>query len=141
MATTRTEPQIGETEPPTTEVQSVQRPFSPTQRLAILAEYESYPRGDTRRGELLRRHGLYSSHMTKWRQQRERGTLTSHKQPLAGRPVPPCDPQADELARLRAENARLQAELQKAQLVIDVQKKIATLLGASTPTTRSDDGS
>jgi hypothetical protein len=87
MTTTRTEPQIGETEPPTTEVQSVQRPFSSAQRLAILAEYESYPRGDTRRGELLRRHGLYSSHMTKWRQQRDRGTLTSHTQPLAGRAV------------------------------------------------------
>lgn len=141
MATTRTKPQTSEAERPTTEVQPVQRPFSPAQRLAILAEYESYPRGDTRRGELLRRHGLYSSHMTKWCQQRDRGTLTNHTQPLAGRPVAPRDPQADELARLRAENARLQAELEKAQLVIDVQKKIATLLGTSSPTRLSDDGS
>lgn len=140
MATTRTKPQTSETERPSTEVQSRQRPLSPAQKLAILTEYESYPRGDTRRGELLRRHGLYTSHMTKWRQQRDRGTLTTLTQPIAGRPVPPRDPQADELARLRTENARLQAELEKAQLVIDVQKKIATLLGRSNPTPRSDDG-
>jgi transposase len=141
MATTRTKPQTSEAERPSTEVQPMQRPFSPAQRLAILAEYESYPRGDTRRGELLRRHGIYTSHMTKWREQRDRGTLTSHTQPLAGRPVEPRAPQADELARLQRENARLQTELEKAQLVIDVQKKIARLLGMSTSTPPSDGAS
>lgn len=100
---------------------------------------ESYPRGDPRRGELLRRVGAYTSHISKWREQRDRGTLTSQHQPTSGRPAQPRDPQQEELARLRAENARLQAELDKAQFVIAIQKKVATLLGETAPTSSEHD--
>jgi transposase len=134
MATKRTAPQVSLTERPSTEAQPTKGTWTAAQKLAIIAEYESYPRGDPRRGELLRRVGAYTSHISKWREQRDRGTLTGQQQPTPGRPAQPRDPQQEELARLRAENARLQAELDKAQFVIAIQKKVATLLGETAPT-------
>ena len=135
MASKRIAPHVSSTERPCTEAQPTKGTWTAAQKLAIIAEYESYPRGDPRRGELLRRVGAYTSHISKWREQRDRGTLTGQQQPTAGRPAHPRDPQQEELARLRAENARLQAELDKAQFVIAIQKKVATLLGetATTP--------
>ena len=77
-------------------------------------------------GALLRREGLYSSLVSKWREQRERGSLTG----LSGhRRGPKVDPNRAELARLQRENKRLQAQLERAELIIDVQKKVARLLG------------
>jgi len=70
--------------------------------------------------------GLYSSLVSKWREQRERGSLTG----LSGhRRGPKVDANAVELARLQRENKRLQEQLQRAELIIDVQKKVARLLG------------
>jgi transposase len=135
----RTAPRATSTERPSTETQTRQGQWTAAQKLAILAEYESYERGDPRRGELLRRVGAYTSHISKWRDQRDRGTLTSLKQPSAGRPARPRDPQQEELARLQQENARLQAELDKAQFVIAIQKKVATLLGEAAATSPNDD--
>jgi transposase-like protein len=98
------------------------------ERRAILDEYDSYPRGDTRRGALLRRHGLYTSQVAKWRQRLAKGE-TSLAPKVPG-PVPqPPNPLAVEVARLQRENARLQAELTKAATIIEIQKKVATLLG------------
>lgn len=128
------------TQRPSTEVAPRKATIPAAQRLALLAEYESYPKGDPRRGELLRRHGLYSSHMSKWREQRDRGALSLTSQPSPGRPQLPPDPQCDEIARLQREVARLQHELHKATTIIDVQKKMATLLGLE-PTTLPSDGS
>lgn len=139
MASKRTAPQVSSTERPSTEAQPTKGTWTAAQKLAIIAEYESYPRGDPRRGELLRRVGAYTSHISKWRDQRDRGTLTGQQQPSAGRPARPRDPQQDEIARLRAENARLQAELDKAQFVIAIQKKVATLLGETAPTSPEHD--
>lgn len=77
-------------------------------------------------GALLRREGLYSSLVSKWREQRECGGLTG----LSGhRRGPKVDANAVELARLQRENKRLQEQLQRAELIIDVQKKVARLLG------------
>ena len=122
MGTGRSVPKATTNERPSTETELQQRTWTAAEKLAILAEYESYPRGDPRRGELLRRVGAYSSHMSTWRDQRERGPLTSKEHPAAGRPAHPRDPQLDEIARLRAEHARLQVELHKATTVIEVQK-------------------
>ncbi len=135
MASKRTAPEVSSTVRPSTEAQPTKGTWTAAQKLAIIAEYESYPRGDPRRGELLRRVGAYTSHISKWREQCDRGTLTGQQQPTPGRPAQPRDPQQEEIARLRAENARLQAELDKAQFVIAIQKKVATLLGetATTP--------
>lgn len=127
-------------ERPSTETQARQGQWTAAQKLAILAEYESYERGDPRRGELLRRMGAYTSHISKWRAQRDRGTLTSHKQPASGRPAQPRDPQQEEITRLQRENARLAAELEKAQFVITMQKKVATLLGMMPASLPNDDG-
>lgn len=127
-------------ERPSTETPARQGQWTASQKLAILAEYEAYERGDTRRGELLRREGAYTSHISKWRAQRDRGTLTSHKQPASGRPIQPRDPQQEEITRLQRENARLAAELDKAQFVISMQKKVATLLGMTPASLPNDDG-
>jgi transposase-like protein len=134
MATKRSASPSNSTERPSTEAQPTKGAWSAAQKLAIIAEYESYPRGDPRRGELLRRVGAYTSHISKWRDQRDRGSLTNQQQPKPGRPSQPRDPQQEEIARLQRENARLAAELEKAQFVIAIQKKVALLLGAA-PTT------
>ncbi len=139
MASKRTAPRSSSTERPSTEAEPTKGTWTAAQKLAIIAEYESYPRGDPRRGELLRRVGAYTSHISKWRDQRDRGTLTSQHQPSAGRPAQLRDPHLDEIARLRAENTRLQAELDKAQFVIAIQKKVAALLGETAATAPSDD--
>jgi len=139
MNTKRTAPQASSTERPSTEAQPTKGTWTAAQKLAIIAEYESYPRGDPRRGELLRRVGAYTSHISKWRDQRDRGSLTSQQQPPVGRPAQPRDPQQEEIARLQRENARLQAELEKAQFVIAIQKKVATLLGETAATPSESD--
>ena len=79
-----------------------------------------------RGGALLRREGLYSSLVSKWREQRERGSLTGLSGQKRG---PKVDPQAKEVERLQRENKRLQEKLERAELIIDVQKKVARLLG------------
>lgn len=94
-------------------------------KLRILREVDEC-KGSGEVGALLRREGLYSSLVSKWREQRERGGLTG----LSGhRRGPKVDPQAVELARLQGENKRLQEKLQRAELIIEVQKKVARLLG------------
>lgn len=83
-------------------------------------------------GELLRREGLYSSHLTEWRRQRESGELAGLAPKQRG-PASRKNPLADELAKLQRENERLQNELNKANTVIDVQRKVAALLGETLP--------
>ena len=79
-------------------------------------------------GALLRREGLYSSLVSKWREQRERGRLAG----LAGqRRGPKVDRQAAELTRLQRENQRLKEEWERAELIIEVQKKLRNWLAPS----------
>jgi transposase-like protein len=77
-------------------------------------------------GALLRREGLYSSHLNTWRHQRARGELQGLTPAKRGRKA---DPQAAENARLLRETVRLKAQLARAELIIDVQKKVSQLLG------------
>lgn len=117
-----------------TEVRPTKRAArSAAERLRIVEEYDSYPAGSPERGALLRREGVYSSALSKWRKLRRDGALSALTSQRPGPKPLPRDPAQDELARLRAENARLQARLEQAELIIDVQKKVATLLGVSTP--------
>jgi transposase-like protein len=74
---------------------------------------------------LLRREGLYTSLISEWRRQRDRGALQELAKP-AGRP--PADPRDQQVARLRRQNQRLEAELAKARRVIEVQGKLSALL-------------
>jgi transposase len=79
-------------------------------------------------GELLRREGLYSSHLAEWRALRDAGELAGLTPKKRGRKSRK-NPLADENARLERELARMQKELDKANAVIEVQKKVAMLLG------------
>ena len=98
------------------------RQFSRTYKLRILAEVEQCQRGEV--GALLRREGLYSSMLSKWRQQQAAGKLD---QP-SGSQEQKVEDQVKEMRRLQWENARLQAQLAKAEAIIEVQKKLSVLL-------------
>ena len=100
------------------------RTWSAAYKARILAEYECCDKAG--KGALLRREGLYTSLISAWRQQRDQGALQALAKP-AGRA--PADPVDRDNARLRARVARLEAELDRARRVIDVQGKLSALLG------------
>ena len=126
----RTEPNRNgqlEAEVPDPEVvpRAKRRQFSAQYKLRILTEADQCSqRGEI--GALLRREGLYSSHLTTWRKQRDRGQLQGLSPKKRGRKP---DPQAAELARLQRENERLKARLDQAETIIEVQKKLSQMLG------------
>jgi len=99
------------------------RRYSAKYKAQILDEYERLDKAG--KGALLRREGLYTSMISEWRKQRDRGALEALAKP-AGRQ--PADPRDREVARLRRENERLAAELDKARKVIEVQGKLSALL-------------
>lgn len=99
------------------------RVYSGAYKARILAEYESLDKAG--KGALLRREGLYSSLISAWREQRDRAVKEALARP-AGRPK--ADPRDRELAELRRRNEALQAELDKARKVIEVQGKLSALL-------------
>ena len=99
------------------------RRYSAKYKARILDEYERLDKAA--KGALLRREGLYSSLISEWRKQRDRGALEALAKP-AGRQ--PADPRDRELALLRREHERLSAELDKARKVIEVQGKLSALL-------------
>ena len=99
---------------------ATRRTFSAEYKRRILAEADTCPRGQV--GALLRREGLYYSHLTKWRGEREAGRLTDRARgPKANRDRA----QVDRLAR---ENAALKRKLAQAEAIIEAQKKLARLL-------------
>ena len=87
-------------------------------------------------GALLRREGLYSSHLTRWRKQRSEGQINGLSRQKRGRKA---DAQTQEMEQLRAENERLQAQLEQAELIMDVQKKLSQLLGLTRNESRSSE--
>jgi transposase len=80
-------------------------------------------------GALLRAEGLYSSHLTSWRQAQERGELAGLEPKKRGRKANVVDSRDRELVELRRQNARLTARAERAEALIEVQKKVALLLG------------
>lgn len=133
-----------QTERPTTRpVDTEVRPSKPparsaAERLRIVEQYDSYPAGSPERGALLRREGVYSSAISKGRTLRRQGALSALATQQPGPKSAPRDPREDELAQLRAENARLTARLAQVELLLDMQQKGAALLGASSPVTLLD---
>jgi hypothetical protein len=79
-------------------------------------------------GALLRREGLYSSNLSTWRRQREKGILSGLTPKKRGRKNKPKNPLADQVARLEKENRKLRLKLKQAQTIIDVQKKVSQML-------------
>jgi len=106
------------------------RSFTAEYKLRILAEADAANPGAI--GALLRRQGLYSSHLVTWRRERQAGILkglTPHKRgPKSKRNL-----QDEEIQNLRRQIQRLTEELRKAEIVIDVQKKVGALLGWPLP--------
>jgi transposase len=115
--------------PPDPEVpeRATRRRFSPEYKLAVLKEADAATEPGAV-GALLRREGLYSSHLVDWRRQREAGALVALGRPR-GRPRP--DPKDREIARLRSDNERLRRRLGQAEKIIEVQGKVSELLGIS----------
>ena len=105
----------------------VRRRFTREYKAQILAEADACTEPGML-GELLRREGLYSSHLTTWRRQRDEGALAGLTPKRRGRKAKPKNPLADEVARLGRENRRLQEKLRQAELIIEVQKKVSEML-------------
>jgi transposase-like protein len=126
-------------EMPNTEVvaKARRKRFTAAEKLRILREVDAC-QGSGEIGALLRREGIYSSYLTTWRRQRERGELDGLAPHKRG---PKPNPEAIELAKLRRENARLQERLRRAELIIDVQKKVARMFGETIETPDLDDPS
>lgn len=123
--------------PPDPEVpaQAKRRRFTAAYKDRILAEADACSaRGQV--GALLRREGLYFSHLTDWRRQREARSLAALAPQRRGRQRP--HPLAQEVRRLQRENARLAQRLAQAEAVLEVQKKLSELLGIPLPSDGSD---
>ncbi len=117
--------------PPDPEVadKPTRRRFTPSYKRRIVEEADRCTEpGDV--GRLLRREGLYSSHLTGWRKAARRGSLKALSKKRGRKPIE-RNPLEGKVLRLERENARLEKELHKAHLIIDVQGKVAGLLGLS----------
>ncbi len=110
----------------------VRRRFTAEYKLRILGEADrSTESGQL--GAVLRREGLYSSHLTAWRKQRSEGTLAGLEPKRRGRKTSPDAPLIAENERLQRDNQRLTVRLRQAETIIEVQKKLSEILGIPLP--------
>jgi transposase-like protein len=115
----RPNPEVGSTIP--------RRQFTARYKLRILRAVDACQQpGEI--GALLRREGLYHSHIQCWRRQMETGAFNGLTPKQRGRKKNPVNPQAEELVRLQKEIQRLERKLKQAEIIIDVQKKISDIL-------------
>ena len=114
------------------------RRFSAEYKLRILEEAEACSEHG-QIGSLLRREGLYSSHLTTWRRQREQGQLDGLSPKKRGRKPAVDEALAKELAELKRDKQRLENRLQQAETIIEVQKKLSGLLGLTLNENQSDE--
>ena len=114
---------------PEVEPKAKRRKFSAKYKLRVLEEADKCTEPG-QIGALLRREGLYSSHLTTWRRQKEQGVLEGLSPKKRGRKGK--DELEKEVNRLRREKEHLQARLEQAEMIIDVQKKLSRLLGVAT---------
>jgi transposase len=128
----------GEQERPDPEVpeKARRRSFTAQYKLDVVAEYDAAATGE--KGAVLRREGLYSSHVIEWRRARDAGALAGPARPR-GRPA--ADPRDAQIARLQKEKAKLEQELAKARFVVDVQSKLQALFEAISKSADAGPGS
>jgi len=122
---------------PNTEVvaKAKRKQFTVAEKQRILREVDAC-QGSGEIGALLRREGIYSSYLTTWRRQRENRELEGLSPRKRG---PKPNPEAIELAKLRREHERLKERMRQAELIIEVQKKVALMLGANQEAPNLDD--
>ncbi len=120
------DPEVGE--------RAARRRFTAEYKLQVLREADRCA-GVGELGALLRREGLYSSHLTTWRRQREHGALAALAPKKRGRAAAAVSPLARRVAELERDKARLARRLKQAEAIIDAQKKLAEILGLSLPAT------
>jgi transposase len=116
---------------PEVSAKAERRKFSASYKRSILAEADRGGPGAV--AGILRREGLYSSHLTTWRKQRESGEIAGLEPRKRGKKPAPKNPLAGEVCRLERENRRLQKRLRQAEIIIDVQKKLCDVLGLTVP--------
>jgi len=133
-------PTVGNGKPmpdPAVPEKPVRRRFGAEYKIRVLREADRLT-GPGQLGALLRREGLYSSHLNTWRQQRDQGTLAGLAPRRRG-PKPKLDaPLIAENERLKRENQRLAAKLRQAEAIIEVQKKLSEVLGIPLPPPESN---
>ena len=108
------------------------RTYTAEYKLGILQQAEAAAATRGGIGSLLRREGLYSSLLATWRRERANGILEALTPQQRG-PKSKRNPMEEENQKLRRQNARLAEDLRKAHIIIDVQKKVAALLGHPIP--------
>jgi transposase-like protein len=116
---------------PEVDSKATRRRFSAKYKRHILKEADKCGPGGI--AALMRREGLYSSHLTFWRKQRETGEVAGLEPRKRGKKPVPRNPLAAENEKLRRETQRLQRRLRQAETIIDVQKKLCDLLGLTVP--------
>jgi transposase-like protein len=125
--------------PPDPEVRerAARRRFPAEYKLRIVREADACTSpGDL--GALLRREGLYSSHLTTWRRQRDAGALSGLSPKKRGRRAAVTAPLARRVAELERDKAKLEHRLKQAETIIEVQKKISEILGIPLKTPDTD---
>jgi transposase-like protein len=127
--------QVPETEVPE---KPSRRRFTAEYKLRILQAADSC-NGPGEIGALLRREGLYASHLSSWRRQRDAGSLSALRSRKRGRKADPDAQLRKQVAKLERENARLRRKLAQAETVIEVQKKVSGLLGIPLGTDGADE--
>ena len=130
MTAENRKPDIRAVPDPEVTEKAVRRKFTAAFKLRILKEAEACTK-QGQLGALLRREGLYYSNLTLWRRQINQGLIPKKRGPLPQRP----DPNVRRIAELERENAKLTHKLKQAELIIDVQKKVADLLKGSSEET------
>jgi transposase len=122
---------------PEVNARPTRRRFDADYKQRILRQLDACSHGEV--GAFLRREGLYSSHVETWRGQRERGELEGLTPKKRGRKPAERNPLQSEMDKLRRDNARLEARLKQAELIIDIQKKLSQALGITLPTVKDDE--
>jgi transposase len=112
----------------------LRRSFTAEYKARIVEEYDALPVGSTERGGLLRREGLYTSHISEWRRARDAGARDG----LASKAKPRRSAEQVELEKLRRRNERLEAELAKTRLALEITGKAHALLELLSESADSD---
>ncbi|MGI8309918.1 transposase [Saccharopolyspora hattusasensis] len=114
------------------------RVFSPDYKLAIVAEYENAPNGE--KGAILRREGLYSSHVIEWTRARDAGVLTNRPaEATTSAKRPKKSAEQLELEKLRRQNEKLKSDLAKTRMALDIMGKARALLDELSGSAENDE--